>query len=97
MGKEEEEGTEKSVTQKALKGSRPKFVSITVIKGANFRTYMTMKMGRTIHSPGGKWISVFTMTHFILNQYKKSEKHLIRLKLWLRNPFSVTGLEPSSL
>lgn len=54
MGKEEEEGTEKSVTQKALKGSRPKFVSITVIKGANFRTYMTVKDGEDYPLPRKK-------------------------------------------
>lgn len=36
MEKEEEEGTEKSVTEQALRGSRAKFVSITL----PIRTYI---------------------------------------------------------
>lgn len=46
MEKEEEEGTEKSVTEQALRESRAKFVSITLLfKRVPIRTYMTVRMG----------------------------------------------------
>ena len=46
MEKEKEEGTEKSVTEQALRESRAKFVSITLLfKGMPIRTHMTVKIG----------------------------------------------------
>ena len=55
MEKEEEEGTEKSVTEQALRESRAKFVSITLLfKKAPIRTYTTVKMGGNYPVPGEK-------------------------------------------
>lgn len=55
MEKEEEEGTEKSVTEQALRESRAKFVSITLLfKRTPIRTYMTVKMGGNYPRHGEK-------------------------------------------
>lgn len=55
MEKEEEEGTEKSVTEQALRESRAKFVSITLLfKRTPIRTNMTLKMGGNYPLPGEK-------------------------------------------
>lgn len=56
MEKEEEEGTEKSVTEQALTESRAKFLSITVLfkKRTPIRTNTTVKMEGTRPQPGEK-------------------------------------------
>lgn len=57
MEKEEEEGTEKSVTEQALRESRAKFLSITVLfkkKRTPIRTNTTVKMEGTQPQPGEK-------------------------------------------
>lgn len=55
MEKEEEEGTEKSVTEQALRESRAKFVSITLLfKRTPIRTNMTVTTEGNYLRPGEK-------------------------------------------
>lgn len=56
MEKEEEEGTEKSVTEQALRESRAKFLSITLLlkKRTPIRTNTTVKMEGNQPQPGGE-------------------------------------------
>lgn len=56
MEKEEEEGTEKSVTEQALRESRAKFLSITVLfkKRTPIRTNTTVRMEGSQPQPGEK-------------------------------------------
>lgn len=60
MEKEEEEGTEKSVTEQALRESRAKFLSITVLfkKGRQLEHTQQLRWKALGQSLGRKWISI---------------------------------------
>lgn len=61
MEKEEEEGTEKSVTEQALRESRAKFVSITLLfKGRQLEHTRQLRWEGIIHCMERKWISIRT-------------------------------------
>lgn len=83
MEKEEEEGTEKSVTEQALRESRAKFLSITVLfkkKGRQLEQTQQLRWKGLSLSLGRKWISTSRPARKTVPNYSGKSRPLLPLR-----------------